>query len=87
MDDWHLVAIFFLSMVRLEDCGDTLLIDFTKFYYIAGSLFYITQYNLVISMHFKNFKDTCKSHTRCIGKQLSASSDMLEVPQAMGFIM
>ena len=87
MDDQHRVAIFFLSMVRLEDCGYTLLIDFTKLYYIAGSLLYITQYNLVISMRFKNFKDTCSSHIRCIGKLLSASSDMLEVPQAMGFIM
>ena len=87
MDDWNRVAIFFLSMVRLKDCKDIVLIDFTKFYYIEGSLLYITQYNLVISMHFKNFKDTCKSHTRCIGKLLSASLDMFEVPQAMGFIM
>ena len=87
MDDYHPVAIFFLSMVSIEDCGDTVLIDFTKFYYIEGSLLYITQYNLVISMHFKNFKGTCRSHTRCIGKLLSVSLDMFEVPQAMGFIM
>ena len=74
-------------MVTLEDCGDTLLIDFTKFYYTSGSLLYLTQYNILISMHSKKFKDTCRSHIRCIGKLLSASSDMLEVPQAMGFIM
>ena len=87
MDDWHPVAIFFLSMVRLKDCKDIVLIDFTKFYYIEGGLLYITQYNIVISMNFNNFKDTCRSHIRCIGKLLSASSDMSKVPQAMGFIM
>ena len=87
MDDWHPVALLFLSMVRIEDCGDTLLIYFTKFYYIEGSLLYLTQYNILISMHFKKFKDTCRSHIRCIGKLLSVSLDMFEVPEAMGFVM
>lgn len=86
MTDCKTTSTPFLSEVKLEDGGDTALVDSTKYCQLVGSLLYLTHSSLS-RMRWEQFPSTCRSRMSYTGKLPSASSDISKVPPVMGFIM
>jgi hypothetical protein len=85
MIDYKSASTPFLSGVKLEDGGETPLVDNTLYRHLVGSISHTP--DQTSHMELAQFPGSCRSCMSYIGKLQSVSFDTYRAPSPLGFIM